>query len=93
MITAYPTQMLTGSGVNAIVAEEIRRQEIARKAELVCLRAELGVRRNRDSRYYRQRIDDAQRMYGDNRPVGRIRRTLLSAVGLIMLICDGGRKS
>lgn len=93
MITAYDTQKVTSALISGIVAQEMKRQDAERQAERAAemdrLRAELGVRRDRDSRYYAARIAEAEAMYGKNPEMGRLHRAVLGLVGMAVLIHGG----
>ena len=67
MIKAYESQTVHSAMIDAIVAQEIERQNSVRVAELEAenarLRAELELRRQKDGRIYSKLIESAERDY------------------------------
>lgn len=69
MLTAYDTQKVGNALIQAVVADEIKRQKTEREAELEAevkrLNMELDLRKQRDQRIYTRFIDEAERNYSD----------------------------
>ena len=103
IITSYDTQSIGNSVVTALVSQELARQsarraeEEARRAEqtrreIAALRAQLQLRKDRDERYYREKILEARRAYAPPEPHGPVAEFLSGvcwgAVGMIVLAFD-----
>lgn len=67
MLTAYDTQKVGNALIQAVVADEIKRQKTEREAELEAevkrLNMELDLRKQRDQRIYTRFIDEADKYY------------------------------
>lgn len=70
MLKAYETQKVGNALIQAVVAEEIKRQKTAREAELEAqvkqLSMELELRKQRDRKTFTRFIDEANRYYRAN---------------------------
>lgn len=67
MVVSYDTQRVGGEMINAIVAQEIKRQKTAREAELEQtvndLQMQLDLRKQHDAKLYTRFVDDDRRRY------------------------------
>lgn len=89
IIAAHEGQSVHNSLIDAIVAQEIRRQNDARVAEAVAARrraeTESQLMRAAYTAHWREKIDDAAEMYEWNPSPCRAARALMGGVGLVVL--------
>ena len=90
MIKAYEGQRVHNSLVDALVAQEIERQQSAQLAEALAAgkraQDENALMRKAYNEYWRERIEDADALYSRNPRPGRIRRALAGAYGLVVYV-------
>lgn len=89
LIAAHEGQEIHSSWIDAIVAQEIRRQNDARVAEAQAARKQAEddaqLMRRAYSEFWNERIADANELYSRNPEPGRTARALLGAFGLVVL--------
>lgn len=89
MIKAYEGQTVHNAMIDAIVRQEMERQNNARVAELEAenarLRDELALRRQKDAAVYTRFIRDAARDYPEPRRGTRLGDVLWALVGYVVL--------
>lgn len=88
LIAAYSGQRVMSGMLDRIVAQEVERREheseAARKAEMDALKAQVDIRRDRETAYWREKIAQADAMYGGSRRPGPVGRVVWGLVGLIV---------
>lgn len=89
MIAAHEGQQVHNSLIDALVAQEIRRQNDARVAEALAGKKQAEddaqLMRRAYIEFWTERIMDAHELYSRNPEPGRAARALLGAVGLVVL--------
>ena len=89
MIAAHEGQAVHNSLIDAIVAQEIRRQNNAELAEALAAgkraKDESELMRRAYREYWQEKIDDANDMYEWNPAHGRAFRALAGAAGVVVL--------
>ena len=97
MIKTYEGQQVHSSLIDALVSQEIRRQQNAQLAEVLAAgrraQDENALMRRVYNEYWRERIEDAEALYNQNPSPGRIARALGGLYGLaIYLIAKEWRR-
>lgn len=93
MIRTYDGQCVHNSFIDALVAQEIKRQNAERErehaAEMKTVEVQRDMMRRGYAGYWEHEIRKARRKYGRNPKPSRFSRALWGAVGLIVLEVDG----
>ena len=89
LIKSYETQRVNNSMINALVKQEIERQNCARIAELEAevarLREELELRKQKDRYVYTRFLEDAEQHYAEPDPGTRLGRIGWALIGWAVL--------
>lgn len=85
VISAYPGQKVHNAMIDALVKQEINRQNCARieelEAEVARLKEELELRRQKDKYVYSRFVEDAERNYADQDKGSLLNRIIWALLG------------
>lgn len=94
MIAAHEGQEIHSSWIDAIVAQEIQRQNDARVAEAQAARKaaedDAQLMRRAYSKFWTERIADANVRYSHNPAHGRAAMVMAGVIGLVVLVIATG---